>query len=313
MAETSFTSSSRRGALRLLLSTLGAIALGCILIDPLITYGLAYSAENFGAYKIHRMFDEDHGEEIVILGSSRAAGSFIPSVIADNAFNYGIEASGYWETNMLLQRELAKNRSSTVILNMDYQFFKPRSTANIAHFIPSLGHKEVRQALGSRQRWFHLLPTIRYFGEVDEYLKALISTFSKKNVRDHGGFFINQWPGREAFDKLVDRRWNAPSTWMESPKDQKDLKDLLAGANRAIVVAIAPYHKSYFHDFSGMDKADRYLAELDSLPNVTVINHGRFELPDSCFLNTLHVSYAGALAFSKKLHRELQEAHLLTK
>jgi hypothetical protein len=46
---------------------------------------------------------------------------------------------------------------------------------------------------------------------------------------------------------------------------------------------------------------------LDALPNVTVLDYGRMEFPNSSYQNTSHLNYTGALAFSEELGRKLKE------
>jgi hypothetical protein len=48
------------------------------------------------------------------------------------------------------------------------------------------------------------------------------------------------------------------------------------------------------------------LARLRSFTNVVVLDWSRMELPDECFLDTVHLNEQGALEFSRRFADELR-------
>src|SRR5690349_11324653 len=89
----------------------------CLLFENYIILG----NENCGAYKIDRIITSENKNEIPIFGSSRAEASFIPELLGDNYFNYGLE--GTQENVMLFfinEECKKKNKTSPMmILNID--------------------------------------------------------------------------------------------------------------------------------------------------------------------------------------------------
>ncbi|MEO5585575.1 MAG: hypothetical protein ABIQ75_08980 [Flavobacteriales bacterium] len=304
MAETSSTSSSKRTAVRFLLSTAVGIAVGCLLLDWPLTR-LALANENFGAFKVHRMFTEDHPGEVAIIGSSRAAGAYIPSLLGDPVFNYGIEETGWREARLMLTKELSKPKSTPVIVNFEYSFFDGHKP-NTAHFIPTADQSEVRSFLSKRMRWYYRFPTLRYFGTVDEYVRVFIPLLIRKGQVSDNGFFIDNGPDRATRDKMLAIGISRlPSRWNPHPAEEKAFLELLGSTQRTIVLAIAPYYPQFYKDFSHMDQAEAWLASARSLPNVVVVDLGRMPLPEADYLNVTHVMLPGAEAFSKELRKEL--------
>ncbi len=304
MAETSSTSSSKRKAFRFLLSTAVGIALGCLLLDRPLTR-LALANENFGAFKVQRMFTEDHTGEVAIIGSSRAAGSYIPSLLGDSVFNYGIEETGWRETTLMLTKELSKPKNTPVIVNFEYSFFDGHRP-NTAHFIPAAGQPEVRDLLGKRMRWYYRLPTLRYFGSVDEYVRVFIPWVIRKGQVSDNGFFIDHGPDRATRDKMLAiGKTKLPMRWRPHPAEEKAFLELLGSTQRTVVLAISPYYPEFYKGFGHMDQAEAWLAAARSLPNVVVVDLGRMPLPEADYLNITHVMLPGAEAFSKELRKEL--------
>lgn len=303
MAASSSTSSSRRLLLRLVLPVGAAIALGCWVLDLATTRYLIMPARSAGAYKVHRMFTEEDPQEVPILGSSRAAGSYVPELIDPNAFNYGIEKTEHELLEVMLARELRKSRSTPILINWDLEMYR-HSIGNVAHFVPNLGHAEVRRYMQEELRWYHRFPGVRYFGLYDEYLRAALGERSTGNARSRGGVFDRTPYDARRFAKLVQRRLEANARWVDPAGRDSTLLRLLGGAERPIVIVVAPYHAACFTNYQGLAEAQRYLQRLDALPNVTVLDHGRDPLPDDHYLNTTHVNETGARVFSAALGAE---------
>lgn len=310
MAEISSTSSSDRMPWRFLLPVLAGIVLGCAVLDPLITHGLAWSNPSFGAAKVHRLFTELHPDEVAIIGSSRADGSYVPELIHPAAWNYGIEETGYDVTRMILGQELAKPKLGPVIINFDHTFFSPYQPS-IAHFIPEVRQAAVAECFAQRLHWYNHLPTLRYFGVMDEYVKAFLSKYASGTVQSNGGIFVNNAAPPEELAGMVQRRNATRHAWIPHPKEEQAWIDLLASTKRTLVVVVAPYHPAYLQAETNPAAVQEYLGRMQALPHVHVIDLSAMPLPDSCFQNTTHVNWAGAVRFSKELRSHLNALELL--
>lgn len=304
MAEISSTSSSDRMPWRFLLPVLAGIAVGCAVLDPLITHGLAWSNPSFGAAKVHRLFTQLHPEEVPILGSSRADGSYVPELIHPDAWNYGIEQTGYKVTRMMLAEELAKPKQGPVIINFDHTFFSPYHP-NIAHFIPELRQPAVAACFADRLHWYNHVPMLRYFGVTDEYAKAFLARFSTGTVCSKGGIFVNNTAAPGELAQLVQQRKATRHAWIPHAEEEQAWLDLLASTQRTMVVVVAPYHHTYLQTDNNPAAVQAYLDRMEALPHVHVIDLSAMPLPDNCFQNTTHVNWTGAVRFSKELRARL--------
>ncbi|MCB0791172.1 MAG: hypothetical protein H6595_05985 [Flavobacteriales bacterium] len=282
---------------------MAGIVLGCWLMDLLAMRFLILPARSAGAYKVHRMFTGNAPDEVPILGSSRAAGSYVPERIDAHAFDYGIEKTEHELVEVMLAEELRKERRTPILINWDFEFFQHK-VGNMAHFVPNLEHPTVRAYVAEELHWYHRFPGLRFFGLYDDYLKALLGERSKGNVRSAGGVFDNGRHDRSRFQEQVRRRLATQMRWIDPQGKDSVFLDLVRSTDRRIIIVAAPYHRSYFTNFKDLGAAQAYLAGLDSLVNVTVLDHSRDELPDVDFLNTSHVNYTGAQVFSERLGRE---------
>jgi hypothetical protein len=303
MAATSSTSSSKRALLHLLLPVALAILVGCWVLDTVVLHTLVIPARSAGAYKVQRMFEEEDPNEVPILGSSRAAGSYVPELIDARAFNYGIEKTEHALVEMMLSRELTKTRTTPIIINWDYEFFRS-DVGNMAHFISNLKYPAVRAYAQDELHWYHRVPGMRFFGEYDAFLKAALGEHSKGNVRSAGGVFESTPVSPEKFRRLVKKRLETQAGWIDPVGTDSTLLRLLRSSHRPIVIVVAPYHASCFVHYTHFDRASDYLHMLDAIANVTVIDLGQMPLMDDHFVNTSHVNYLGAQAFSAALGRE---------
>ncbi len=306
METSSSTSNFKRALTRLLLPLLGIIAVLCFVVDRMFFTQVILKSTTAGSYKTYRIFNETHPEEIPILGSSRAAGSYVSEEIDPHCFNYGIEKTMIDLTSIFLAEELKKAKAAPVIINWDYEIFR-NDKGNIAHFIPSVDQAPIAQYVGKDMRWFYHVPALRFFNVYDDYVKSYVGERSGSSEISNGGFFVTFSPTPEQFTRMTETRRKSIFTWEDQPEKQAAWEKLLTSTTRRIMLVIAPYHSSYYESLRNMEGATAYLAKLDALPNVTVIDLGRMDLPDDHYQNTTHVNYAGAVEFSKELGRRLKE------
>lgn len=292
--------------LRVLLPVPAVIVVLCLLVDKLFFSQVIMKSTTAGSYKTWRVFHGTHKEEIPIFGSSRAAGSFVSELIDPQCYNYGIERTMIDLTSAFLAEELKKDKSTPILINWDYEIFR-NDKGNIAHFIPCIDQAPIAEYVGKEERWFHHYPAVRFFNVYDDYVKSYIGERSGSSRTSNGGFFVTFTPKPEQFARMVATRRRSVFTWTDDAVKQAAWEKLLASTSRPIVLVIAPYHSSYYESFKNMEGAAAYLAKLDALPNVTVLDYGRMPLPDDHFQNTTHVNYAGAEVFSKELGRKLKE------
>lgn len=300
MAMNLSTSSFKRFGLRFLLPVGGTLAVLLLAADWLITKQVVQQYHSMGAYKTHRLFSELHPDEIPVFGSSRASGSYVPELIHPQCFNYGIENTQFRLASIFLEEELRKNKETPIIVNFDYEFFRKRA-GNIAHFIPNLHHDSIRSYVDTNYRMFYSIPGLRYYGIHDDYAKSWLAEHSDKNHLSRGGFFLKAPTDPAAFAQMADKRRRTSNGWDAPANLVKRWEKLLNSTKRPIFIVVAPYHESCFERFNNMEAAQKYLARMDALPHVTVLDYGQVDYPDAYFMNTTHLNYEGAQVFSKEL------------
>ena len=140
----------------------------CILADLTVTYGLRTPLSDID--RINHLYHEN-GDEIPIFGASKAHGHYNPRLMGLNAFNYGIDGASYEVTDVFLQIELAKPKTSPVIIELQH-----RDTGQLsdpAKFIPFVRDPRIRQLLDRfhAMDWKYYIPGLRYFGHYDYLFK----------------------------------------------------------------------------------------------------------------------------------------------
>jgi hypothetical protein len=265
---------------------------------------VVFKSEIGGAAKINRILKERHKDEIPIFGSSRANGSFVPTILGKNYYNYGIDGTGADVWLFFLEEELKKDKNTPIIINIDLEGLQ-RSVGPIHNYIPNSNNKEIRDLLNAYNTE---LPVgiFRYLGTFESYLKDYANERLKltKEV-DRGGSFETNAISKEKFEDLVTKRKNTITAFTNYDSLFYKFEKVLKNTNRQINLVIAPYHNSYFSNYTNYDIALYYLEILDNLPNCKVYNFGKLDTPDSHFMNTSHLNYSGALNFSRFLKKKL--------
>ena len=265
---------------------------------------IIFKTEISGAAKVNRIIKETHNNEIPILGSSRANGSFIPSVLGENFYNYGIDGTSSNVWLVLLKQELKKKKSNPVILNFDLEGFQ-NSIGAIDNYIPNGENREIK-LLTKKNNVDLPQGLFKYYGSIQNYLKFYINEryMVSKKIDNGGAFEINNIT-KSKFRKLVSKRENTKNSFSVFDSLFSKYVNTIKSTEREIVIVIAPYHSSYFTSFTNYPVALDYIKMLDEIVNCTVINHGKLAINDEFFANTTHLNYKGALKFSEILKVDL--------
>ena len=90
-----------------------------ILADAIFTRGILLRNPLEDSSRIHRLY-LDNSDDIPIFGTSKARGNYSPADMGVPAFNYGMDGASYEVTDVLLQIELTKRRTTPVIVELQY-------------------------------------------------------------------------------------------------------------------------------------------------------------------------------------------------
>lgn len=261
-------------------------------------------SEISGAYKINRILTSNIENEIPIIGSSRAEGSYVPSKITKKpCFNYGISGTKMNIWLFFLEEELKKNKSTNIIINLDLDGLL-FDDGNINNYL--LNYSEVKHVLNSEWNILYNIPFIRYFGQFEFYIKYYMNDKLNLTKRtENGGSFEKNVLNTSKFEELVSKRKKTSSKFNFDKELFSKLDKLIKSTNRKIVFVIAPYHPSFFDSYQKIEKTNFFLSQLNNNENVAVLDLKDFVVKDLMFINTTHVNYQGANMFSEKLKKML--------
>lgn len=276
------------------------------MIDRVMRDRVIFRTPILGAAKIHRSVHR-RSPEIPIIGSSRALGSYIPDSLSLRSYNYGINGTGFEVMDIFLGLECARKHALTpIVINFDYEMWN-HSLGDLNNYIPNVRHEAVRKLLkdeGQYQWWYELF-AIRFFNSYDVFIKDYINyRVQLTKTVTLGASLEKNKIAKNAFDGMVKKRLAKTTKW--SP-NQGQIDRLVARINsrpdRMFIIAVAPYHWSYYESFEGLDDAEALLCEFDALPNAIVVNEDGRTYPDSLFTNTSHINFDGAARFTKVVRK----------
>lgn len=285
------------------------VLIAFLIIGGILNYSfqelVIFKSEISGAYKVNKIIKENHKNEIPIFGSSRALRSFVPSILGDNYFNYGIAGTQANIWLFFLEEELKKDKSTPIIINYDLAGLN-YSDGDIANYIPNWSY--TKHILNSEGENYYNVPFIKYFGKFELYLKyQLNNKLNLTKVTDKGGSFEKNSFTPKKFKELVNKRLEHVGYFTLNPVLEKKINNLIGSTSRKIIFVVAPYHSSFFNKFQNLDRVDDYLDNLNSIENVQVIDLRDFIKEDKKFKDTTHLNYDGAIEFSQKVKENIDE------
>lgn len=280
---------------------------GCVYIFGYIfEKKVILSSEISGAYKINRMLNTNDVNEIPIIGSSRAQGGYIPDSIVSPAFNYGIDGVGMDVTLFLIEKELRKEKTTPLIINVDMEGFVA-SRGDLMNYLLNSSDPNVRSLVGDKFSFINYLPGIKYYGYFEWYLKYYLNERLEvtKAINRGGSFELNVF-NPVLFKQNIDDRLKEPSSFTGNKQMTDKLERLVSGySGRTFYFVVAPYHSAYLSSFKNREDFFGYFGKLNKYSNVNFLDFSSLNLPDSCFYNTTHINYRGAIVFSDSLKRRM--------
>ncbi|WP_283642093.1 hypothetical protein [Croceibacter atlanticus] len=270
---------------------------------------IIFNSQISGASKVNRILTKTIVDEVPIFGSSRADGSYVPSIIFEKkSHNYGISGGQANIWLFFLEQELKKEKNTPILINFDLGGFN-YSDGDIGNYIPNWN--DTKDILVEDGEFYFNVPFIKYFGKYESYFKLFINEkFNLTKITDNGGSFEKNKLTKYNFDKLVEKRKNTVSSFTKNNRLLSKFNQLINTTNRTIILVVSPYHSSYFNKFKNINEVDNYLSNLSKKNNIKVIDLRNFIKNDSLFLNTSHLNYDGAVKFSQKLKEELKASKI---
>lgn len=292
------------------LSALAIFAAVCAGADFIVTRWAVDDNPSGNAGRIYHLIHEN-GDEIPIFGSSKVFYNYAPAEMGINSYNYGLDGASYEVIDALLDIELAKRKTSPIIVDL-----KPQSEHGIGDasaFIPFVFDSRIRSMLERTDSliWRYLVPGVRYFGYYDYYLRELLNDRAQLMRTVERGFSHEKYWAfdRARLDEAVRRRAQGCNGYFpDEEQDARLIRHINEHPERLFFIVYSPAHAANFVNFQHAELFERFKARLGSMPNVVVLDFERQEFPDEWFKDTNHLLYDGAVAFSRKLGEEVRRA-----
>ena len=280
-----------------------------VLADVLLTRAL-FHLPLADASRIHRLY-LDNSDDIPIFGTSKARGNYSPLDMGIPAFNYGMDGASFEATDVLLQIELAKQRTTPIIVELQYDDTQTLGFQD--RFIPFATNPRFRQLLKrfNAMSWRYYFPGFRYFGYYDVVLQYYMNERMHVEKVDRAGFreLVRAQPfDRAQMDGFIRERLKTHTGYFQDEDQNRRLvAHITENPKRLFFLVISPYHKSYFAHFQNAEKLEAFKKQLAALPNAVVIDWGQLDYPDEDFLDTLHLRREAAAKFSQQLGEEIRK------
>ena len=280
----------------------------CLLADWAMTRWLILGTPFTDAGRIHHLLLE-HDGEIPIFGTSKAHGQYCPADMGLNAYNYGLDNASFELTYVLLQIELAKPKTTPVIVEL--QFSDTGQLGEQSTLIPFASDDRFRRLLNKfhAMSWRYHLPGVRYFGYYDIYFNNFDKEVMHRTTVNRGFTeLVNEPPFDPAkLDQAVQARLRARTGYFPNPDQDRRLLELITThTNRLFFLVLAPYHPSYFAHFENAAQFKAFETKLAAHPNVALIDRSREALPDEDFMDTIHLRRAGSAQFSREMGEQIR-------
>ncbi len=313
-----------------------------LLFDQFLLHRIIFADPDGNPAKVRRLITSTDPQEIPVFGSSKARSAFIPDSLGPTVYNYGMERCNFDVVEFLLETELAKARKGPVLIEFNHRFFihAPGHTIDAASFVPNLDLAGVRGFLAENNRFEYrfLVPGLRYFGSVQEYLrKGATEEGSTSRSSEKGGLFTERAAPPALLQNQVVARMRAIQQQHGLQRDLDDVQlaisaegrmklryldgfllfnaptervarfeELVASRpDRQILVAYTPQHWSELKGITNFGEITQLFEELEQRhANLHFYDYSHMALPDSAFKNSSHLNNTGARAFCKAFKRD---------
>jgi hypothetical protein len=260
------------------------------------------------AGRLHHLFVES-SDEIPIFGTSKVYYDYIPTEMGINAFNYGLDGSSYEVVDAFLAIELAKKKTSPIIIDLKPQ--GERGIGDVGTYIPVAFEPSIRRLLldAHEMSWRFVVPGIRYFGYYENYAKEFINDRAQlARVVERGYSREKYWTfDRDRLDEAVRKRRLGPNGYFPDPdQDSRLIARIESHPERLFILVYSPAHRASFENFQNLEGLKAFQTRLAKLPNAVVIDMEQPDFPDEYFKDTSHLLPDGAVTFSRALGERIR-------
>lgn len=282
-----------------------------VAVDYLFTSLIIDSNVTTNYYKLKRLVDENHTEEIPLFGSSTVLRGLLPDELGTEFYNYGITATNYQKLEPLLLTELDKYKKTPIIIEMPPPFFYDREQPNIRmeDVLPLSDQKHFHDFLVNYQFWepWHQIKGLRYYGFYTAYLSALIDQSLPPGMHfSKGSKTVKRRIVPELFNQFVEDRENNPVAFSASQNLISRFEEIVSNTDRQIIMVVSPFHRIVYESGFDMEEYRSLFKQLEAKhTNLKGFIFDGREYSNELFLDTSHLNYWGAMKFTSELKQKL--------
>lgn len=278
--------------------------------DALNRY-LVFATPNANPYKMYRLFHNDDGGEIPIIGSSRAEAGFAPKEISDYAFNYGLSGSTARETVFHLKTILARPGKGVVLVNLDPWGLGNGKFLGDYRFVAELpqvkAEPKINVAISDR------IPGIRFQGKTRSNLAEYVNNrLAVTKTMECGAILQKISRSEDEWAYIISKYTGMDFSCDTETRDM--LSRVLAENDRhEIVFVVSPIAEPWQERFKGAEKLAAFEEWLRGFPHVHVIGYSETSKGYGMeeFMDLTHLNESGARRFSRALRERLASLGVL--
>lgn len=300
------------------------VMLMAVVSDYLISAGLK-KTERGHFYTMNALMNDTLNADVVILGNSRAAGSYHPGIIDSilnvNSRNLGVSGQPFGVSYLRWQLYKRNNRNpKLLIVNMDYSELKmDENRFEKEQYYPYMSDSLVKPYLdlfGFSWAEKHI-PMYRYRGN---YKLMSVGILELLNIsHDTKGDYIkgysnldSKWNGVK-FENVLSKEKTVKDKY--NPEAVERLENVLNDAKSNDIKVVFVYAPIFKKLKENLDEARSMMAyqTLSEKYNVTILDFSKMDIcGDTCFfLDAKHVNAAGAERFSIELAHSIDSLGIL--
>lgn len=282
----------------LLTTTVGLTLAAIILLEAT----LINDSDRIGANKVDKFYSAIEKYDCAILGSSRARGCYVPSVLnaQNRCFNFGLKGTGNKIWYYMLLDELSNPTGRRIIVNVDRGAIKDGEDFNYNNYLKAPKASNLYRALEHETKSEILPWPLYYFGNMKSFIAETVKEKVAITTVSDNGFvgMINAFKEVE-FNAVQKRSVNFSATFEE--KEWKDLFDRIGASKDTVIFVIAPVYKSRIEkkDYEDLERGLSDMAR--SYHNIAFYDMAGSVVEKKLFHDPYHLRMKGAISFSKML------------
>ncbi|HTV39355.1 MAG TPA: hypothetical protein VMF08_02160 [Candidatus Sulfotelmatobacter sp.] len=274
-------------------------------IDAVFTRYIVLRGPNSPSGRIAHLL-ELNPNEIPVFGTSRVRSMDLGT----NGFNYAQDAASFALTDVFLQIELAKKKTTPIVV--EFQFSDSGTLGDEAYLIPFAGDPRIRSVLSQfhKMSWRYFVPGLRYFGYYDWMLQDYLNERRSFYRVTRGSIeYLRSPPFNQArFNQIVRQRLDADNGFLiDDSLTGRLIDEIKTHPQRLFILVATPVHRSCFHNFQNEDHLKSIEARLEAMPNVELIDWSRLPYPDTAFADTVHLRPAETADLSQKFRIKVSQ------